>query len=238
MKCVKCGYEIYEGDICPLCGCKNSATNSGTSTTTTEASNTQTGDTGFTPADTAEVSIESSYSMKWYKFLKVILWFGIISNVISAFTYFTGATYQGFEDELYEMLLKRKQEYGMLENNEFLTGLFAKMLSYLIIRNCKLDLSGYAETLTFKEIKRIVEEIKSFKLEPKGFYSFDKAQVTVGGIETNELDKKTLEIKKMPGAYACGEVLNIDGECGGYNIHWALASGYTVALDIISKCEE
>ena len=61
---------------------------------------------------------------------------------------------------------------------------------------------------------------------------------SVGGIETNELDKKTLEIKKMPGAYACGEVLNIDGECGGYNIHWALASGYTVALDIISKCEK
>ena len=42
----------------------------------------------------------------------------------------------------------------------------------------------------------------------------------------------------MPSAYACGEVLNIDGECGGYNIHWALASGYTVALDIISKCEK
>lgn len=104
MKCVKCGYEIYEGDICPLCGCKNSTTNSGASTTTTETSYTQTGDTGFTPADTAEVSIESSYSMKWYKFLKVILWFGIISNVIATFTYFTGLDYQGFEDELYEML--------------------------------------------------------------------------------------------------------------------------------------
>lgn len=143
-----------------------------------------------------------------------------------------------FEEELYEMLLKRKEEYGMLENNEFLTGLFAKMLAHLIIRNCKLDLSGYAETLTLKEIKRIIEEIKSFKLEPKGFYSFDKAQITVGGIETSELDKKTLEIKKMPGAYACGEVLNIDGECGGYNIHFACASGYTVAQDIIKKCEE
>lgn len=114
MKCVKCGYEIYEGDICPLCGCKNSTTNSGASTTTTETSYTQTGDTGFTPADTAEVSIESSYSMKWYKFLKVILWFGIISNVISIFTYFTGADYEGFEDELYEMLpsLKSLDMFG------------------------------------------------------------------------------------------------------------------------------
>ena len=104
MKCVKCGYEIYEGDICPLCGCKNSTTNSGASTTTTETSYTQTGDTGFTPADTAEVSIESSYSMKWYKVLKVILWFNIISNVISAFMYFTGSVYQGFTEEVYEML--------------------------------------------------------------------------------------------------------------------------------------
>ena len=141
-------------------------------------------------------------------------------------------------DDCFNIIFVDENAKKMLENNEFLTGLFAKMLSYLIIRNCKLDLSGYAETLSLREIKRIVEEIKSFKLEPKGFYSFDKAQVTVGGIETSELDKKTLEIKKMPSAYACGEVLNIDGECGGYNIHWALASGYTVALDIISKCEK
>lgn len=96
MKCTKCGFEIYEGTTCPLCGHENSSTANGA---TTEGST-----SSYTSNYEGEVSIESSYSMKWYKVLKVILWFGIISNVISAFTYFTGLDYQGFEDELYEML--------------------------------------------------------------------------------------------------------------------------------------
>lgn len=140
------------------------------------------------------------------------------------------------EEDLLQMLLKRTEEYSALENSEILTGLFAKMLAYLIIKNCKLDLSGYVTGLQLRDLNKIVEVIKHFTLEPRGFYEFDKAQITVGGIELNEVDKKTLELKKMPNAYACGELLNIDGECGGYNIEWALASGYACGMDIVKKC--
>lgn len=96
MKCTKCGYEIYEGTTCPLCGHDNSSTANGTST--------EAGTSSYKSNYEGEVSIESTHSMKWYKFLKIILWCGIISNLFSAFTYFTGSTYQSFEDELYEML--------------------------------------------------------------------------------------------------------------------------------------
>lgn len=96
MKCNKCGYYIYKGTTCPLCGYENSNTSNGTST--------EGGTSSYKSNYEGEVSIQSAHSMKWYKFLKVILWFNIISNVVSAFMYFTGSIYQGLADEAYEML--------------------------------------------------------------------------------------------------------------------------------------
>ena len=56
--------------------------------------------------------------------------------------------------------------------------------------------------------------------------SWNNAQVTHGGALTSEFDPETLESKKVKGVYACGEILDIDGDCGGYNLPWARASGY------------
>ena len=53
----------------------------------------------------------------------------------------------------------------------------------------------------------------------------DSAQVTAGGIETAGFDMETMESRLVPGLYACGEVLDIDGDCGGYNLQWAWSSG-------------
>ena len=100
MKCTKCGYDIYEGTTCPLCGYENSSTANG-STTEGSASS-------YKSNYESEVSIESTYSMRWYKFLKVILWVSIISNLISGIMYFTGSIYLGFTDEVYEMLPSMK----------------------------------------------------------------------------------------------------------------------------------
>ena len=58
--------------------------------------------------------------------------------------------------------------------------------------------------------------------EPLGM---DAAQVTAGGIVTHEFDPQTMESKLVPGLYACGEVLDVDGDCGGYNLQWAWSSG-------------
>ena len=53
----------------------------------------------------------------------------------------------------------------------------------------------------------------------------DSAQVTAGGVVTKEFDSKTMESRIVPGLYACGEVLDVDGDCGGYNLQWAWSSG-------------
>ena len=77
---------------------------------------------------------------------------------------------------------------------------------------------------------QVIHKVKSFELtlaEPMGM---DKAQVTAGGIVTQDFDPDTMESKLVPGLYACGEVLDIDGDCGGYNLQWAWSSGRCAGL--------
>ena len=72
--------------------------------------------------------------------------------------------------------------------------------------------------------------VKAFAIpltEPLGM---DSAQVTAGGVLTENFDPKTLESRLVPGLYACGEVLDVDGDCGGYNLQWAWSSGRTAGL--------
>ena len=75
------------------------------------------------------------------------------------------------------------------------------------------------------DLQQAVLAVKNFEIgltEPMGM---DSAQVTAGGIVTKEFDEMTMESRIVPGLYACGEVLDIDGDCGGYNLQWAWSSG-------------
>ena len=79
--------------------------------------------------------------------------------------------------------------------------------------------------LQTEELEGVCRAVKAFDIpltEPMGM---DSAQVTAGGILTGEFDPMTMESKIVPGLYACGEVLDIDGDCGGYNLQWAWSSG-------------
>ena len=67
--------------------------------------------------------------------------------------------------------------------------------------------------------------VKCFPISLKEPLGMDSAQVTAGGIFTTEFDPTTLESRIVPGLYACGEVLDVDGDCGGYNLQWAWSSG-------------
>ena len=77
-----------------------------------------------------------------------------------------------------------------------------------------------------QEIRAICKLVKAFDIpitEPLGM---DAAQVTAGGIVTKDFNPETMESYLVPGLYACGEVLDVDGDCGGYNLQWAWSSGY------------
>ena len=77
-----------------------------------------------------------------------------------------------------------------------------------------------------KELKEIAQDLHAWKIIPKGVEGYETAEVTVGGVNTDELSSKTMEAKKVPGLYFIGEVVDVTGELGGYNLHWAWASGY------------
>ncbi|MCK9419000.1 MAG: NAD(P)/FAD-dependent oxidoreductase [Nitrospirae bacterium] len=77
-----------------------------------------------------------------------------------------------------------------------------------------------------KELKEIAEGLHAWKIIPKGTEGYDVAEVTAGGVNTDELSSKTMEAKKSPGLYFIGEVVDVTGLLGGYNLHWAWASGY------------
>ena len=71
-----------------------------------------------------------------------------------------------------------------------------------------------------------MEAFHQWKILPSGTEGFDKAEVTLGGIDTNELSSRTMESKKVKGLYFIGEVVDVTGWLGGYNFQWAWSSGF------------
>ena len=76
--------------------------------------------------------------------------------------------------------------------------------------------------------------IKFYPLALKGTLGFAQSQVTKGGVPASELTP-ALESKILPGAYLVGEVIDVDGDCGGYNLQWAFASAYAAAEAILQS---
>ena len=108
----------------------------------------------------------------------------------------------------------------------FLIGLFHKKLCDLWIRLSKIPRQRKAGELTADEIACLTDLIKVFRVRIRETNSYDKAQVCCGGIDTREVDPETLESVYVPGLYFAGEILDVDGMCGGYNLTFAWASGY------------
>lgn len=127
------------------------------------------------------------------------------------------------EETLKAMLIQRKGT--ALPAGELLTGILHNRLGRVLTQAAGIAGNRPISELSGLELGQVVEAVKSFTVtltEPMGM---DSAQVTAGGILTGEFEETTLESKRVPGLYACGEVLDIDGDCGGYNLQWAWSSG-------------
>jgi predicted Rossmann fold flavoprotein len=79
---------------------------------------------------------------------------------------------------------------------------------------------------TAREIEGIAHRVHHWEIRPAGTEGFNKAEVTLGGVDTREISSKTMECRQVPGLYFTGEVLDVTGQLGGYNLHWAWASGH------------
>lgn len=128
--------------------------------------------------------------------------------------------------EIEKILTDRCRRFGSLECGELLTGMLHNRLGKMMIKYCGLNPSLPLSSLNAGDISRVAAACRGFELRLRGTEGFDSAQVTHGGIKTSGFNPDTLESWFMPGLFVCGELLDIDGDCGGYNLQWAWASGH------------
>lgn len=109
-------------------------------------------------------------------------------------------------------------------------GIINKKLIPILLKEAGVsDIHKPCWELDWKEKKSIYALLKGWEFKVIDTNSFSNAQVTAGGIDTREVDAETLESKIIPGLYFAGEVLDVDGDCGGFNLQWAWSSGHVAA---------
>ncbi len=107
---------------------------------------------------------------------------------------------------------------------DFLTGLLHKRIGQTVCRATGLSLSD-----NVTDYRRLAKTIKQFTVKVLGTQGLGGAQVTAGGIDTRDVHPHTLQSRLIPNLFLIGEVLDVDGDCGGYNLHWAWASAFAAA---------
>jgi len=132
------------------------------------------------------------------------------------------------EEALLQQLSKRRKTNLPVE--ELLTGILHNRLGRVLTKAAGIRVQGQVCDLADRELSDVCKAVKAFALELSEPLGMDSAQVTAGGVITEGFDPETLESKLVPGLYACGEVLDVDGDCGGYNLQWAWSSGRMAGL--------
>lgn len=129
------------------------------------------------------------------------------------------------EEETLREELTRRLKKGNISLLQILNGLFPNKLIHAIIAYAQLDHKTLATDLKKEELQRLIQSIKCCEVTLDKPREYEFAQVCAGGIRSNEIDRHTLASAIVPGLYFCGELLDVDGICGGYNLQWAWSSG-------------
>lgn len=132
------------------------------------------------------------------------------------------------EEALLEELKRRRNT--ALPASELLTGILHNRLGRVLTQAVGVPSGRDIAELSDAALRDAVRAVKAFEVPLTETLGMDSAQVTAGGIETSEFDNTTMESRLVKGLYACGEVLDVDGDCGGYNLQWAWSSGRLAGL--------
>lgn len=129
-------------------------------------------------------------------------------------------------DKLFNILIKNKKLFSETTVDNLMTGIFQKRLAQAVLKVSGIsDFSRLCKSLDNSELKKITEIAKNLCFEVIGNYGFEQAQTALGGVLGGEINEKTMESKIVKNLYVCGETVDICGECGGFNLHFAFASG-------------
>ena len=117
-----------------------------------------------------------------------------------------------------------------LPMEELLTGILHNRLGRVLVKTAGIKGKQLANEISNTELQEVITCVKSLEIDLTEPLGMDSAQVTAGGVLTDGFAPDSMESKLVPGLYACGEVLDIDGDCGGYNLQWAWSSGRMAGL--------
>lgn len=132
-----------------------------------------------------------------------------------------------FDKESWDSFLaQRIRHNGYKTMEEFFIGLFHKKLIPVLLKKAAIKRERCADSLSDYEWTLLWEAIHSFTVKITAANSFDNAQVCCGGVDTREINECTMESRKIPGLFFAGEIMDVDGACGGYNLQWAWSSGF------------
>ncbi len=132
--------------------------------------------------------------------------------------------------ELTEFLQEKQSLCSYLTLENLLSGVINNKIASAILRNSgEFDLTKQVLEV---DVKKVAKLIKNYEINVIGSMGFDNSQVTKGGISVNDFNPNTLESNLISGLYATGEVLDVDGDCGGYNLKWAFSSALAVANSV------
>lgn len=132
------------------------------------------------------------------------------------------------KNKLYEIISDRFLKMGYKTLEDSLIGFINKKLIPVVIIEAGFDNKEMkCGKLNKKEIYKIIDILKEWKFEVTGHNTWQQAQITAGGIDLAGVTAETLESNKVKGLYFAGEVLDVDADCGGFNLQWAWSSGYT-----------
>lgn len=134
------------------------------------------------------------------------------------------------KEELYLELKERFLRKDGKTAEEALIGFFSKKLIPVFLKENRIAAHETAEKISPSKLKTLSEYLKHVTIDLTDTEGFEKAQTSAGGVNTAEINSETLESYLVPGLYFAGEVIDIDGMCGGYNLQWAWSSGYVAGM--------
>ena len=140
------------------------------------------------------------------------------------------------KDELIDFL---ECHFAILSHRPILNafiGVINKKIIPVLLKECGItDLHMPCYELSWKEKNKLIQTLKSWKFTCTGTNDFNQAQVTIGGVTASEINPDTLESKIVPNLHFAGEIMDVHGDCGGFNLQWAWSSGYVAAKSIANK---
>lgn len=143
------------------------------------------------------------------------------------------------EEKTGEWLQERRNNLRGLAMEMFFCGMLNKKIGQEILKSAVEEtFQRRVDSLTNRELQVLADRIRHWEFPVVGTMSWQQAQVTAGGLCTDGFNSATMESKYAPGFYACGEVLDVDGDCGGYNLQWAWSSGFAAGTSAVQSLIE